>query len=97
MPEDIPKTGARGFRVTGRVQGVGFRWWTTRQAKELGLRGTVRNCEDGSVELRLAGPDEALSRMEARLHEGPPTARVERVEPVSAAAAELPDDFRIVR
>ena len=50
----------RGFRVCGRVQGVGFRWWTRRRASDLGLRGTVRNRPDGSVEIHAAGEPDML-------------------------------------
>ena len=45
-----------GVILEGRVQGVGFRWWTRREATALGLRGTVRNLDDGSVEVHVAGP-----------------------------------------
>ena len=67
-------------RVTGRVQGVGFRAWTQATAQALGLRGWVRNAEDGSVGALLAGPPGAVDDMVAALHRGPPAARVERVE-----------------
>jgi len=73
-----------GFRVTGRVQGVGFRWWTRGVARELGLRGTVGNCPDGSVEIHASGRAEALSRFERRLHEGPSGARVDAVRTIAA-------------
>jgi len=68
------------IRVTGRVQGVWFRGWTVDQARELGLSGWVRNRRDGSVEILAEGPDEALAELVRRCHEGPPAARVERVE-----------------
>ena len=45
----------KAFIVTGRVQGVGFRWFTRQTASELGLRGTVRNARDGSVEVVADG------------------------------------------
>lgn len=86
----------QGFLVHGRVQGVGFRWSTTQKAKELGLRGTVRNRADGTVEVHAAGPDEAVARLREWLHEGPRAARVERVEEISAKS-DLPEGFRIVR
>ena len=63
-----------GFRVTGRVQGVGFRFWTRRTALELGVRGAVRNAGDGAVEVSVAGPPDAVSGLERRLAQGPPGA-----------------------
>jgi acylphosphatase len=74
-----------GFRVTGRVQGVGFRWWTRAQAIRLGLDGTVRNADDGSVEVQARGPEPALTELERLLNEGPPHARVRAVERFDAA------------
>ena len=71
---------SRRIRVTGRVQGVWFRGWTVDQARSLGLSGWVRNRRDGSVEILAEGPDEALAELARRCHEGPPAARVERVE-----------------
>ena len=70
---------ARVFRVEGRVQGVGFRWWTRQQAEELGVRGTVRNLPDGSVEVTAAGKEEQLMKLEHRLKEGPLTSHVSSV------------------
>lgn len=89
----------RAYRVTGRVQGVGFRWWTSRTAEALGLTGSVRNRADGSVEVHAAGAPEALERFRRSLEEGPRGARVERVERVEPVQSDLPlpaDAFRIV-
>lgn len=74
-----------GFRVTGRVQGVGYRWWARAQATRLGLAGAVWNADDGSVEVHARGSDAVLAELEQLLTEGPPHARVARVEriPVS--------------
>ena len=86
-----------GFRVTGRVQGVGFRWSAAREAEALGLRGSVRNCADGSVEVSAEGPADALSRFAGWLKQGPRGARVVRVE---RGPAELPipeSGFEIIR
>ena len=83
-------------RVTGRVQGVGFRWWTLRMARRLELRGTVRNCDDGSVEIRAAGSSEAIARLRSALREGPPHASVNGVQEIPPEA-DLPPDFRVVR
>lgn len=66
--------------VHGRVQGVAYRWYTQRAAQELGLKGWVRNRHDGTVELEAAGPTEALDTFRQRLQQGPPAARVTRIE-----------------
>ena len=80
----------RGFRVTGRVQGVYYRAWARGVANELGLRGTARNRTDGSVEIHVRGTPGAVTDFEARLLEGPISASVERVEPLASPDA-LPD------
>lgn len=72
----------RGYRVYGRVQGVGFRWWTRLTAEELGLTGTVRNLADGSVEVCAWGPPAALARFEEFLIGGPRLACVDRLDTV---------------
>ena len=67
--------------VRGRVKGVGFRWFVTRNAEELGVRGTVRNRADGAVEMVLqADGPEALEAMIDRVRQGPPGSRVREVE-----------------
>lgn len=66
----------RRWIVSGRVQGVFFRAWTREQAEELGLDGWVRNRPDGTVEVVAHGDAELVERLEGRLHEGPPAARV---------------------
>ncbi len=67
--------------VRGRVQGVGFRWFVTRNAAELGVRGTVRNRADGAVEIVLqADVPEALEAMLDRVRRGPPGSRVQGME-----------------
>lgn len=71
---------AQRVRVTGRVQGVFFRAWTEQQARELKVRGWVRNASDGSVEAQLEGEAEAVRALVERLRRGPPSARVESVE-----------------
>jgi len=67
-------------RIHGRVQGVWYRAWTQETARRLGLSGWVRNRADGTVETLLCGPPEAVERMLQLAHQGPPAARVERVE-----------------
>jgi len=65
-------------RVQGRVQGVGFRYFALQHARRLGLRGYVRNCPDGSVEVLAEGNRTALEELLVLLRQGPPAARVER-------------------
>jgi acylphosphatase len=69
----------RRFLVSGRVQGVGFRWFVEREAAALGLTGWVRNREDGRVEVMATGAREPLAVLHARLREGPRAARVDEV------------------
>ena len=61
--------------VRGRVQGVGFRWWTRARARELGVTGHARNTPDGRVEIVAEGTDEVLRRFLALLEEDPSTTR----------------------
>ena len=65
--------------VSGRVQGVGFRWFVRQAATAHGVRGDVKNLRDGSVEVRAVGPDAALDRLLAELREGPRGAQVDAV------------------
>jgi len=74
-----------GWRIHGRVQGVGFRWWTRKTAARLGVTGSVRNLPDGTVEVRASGPETALREFERRLHDGPRSARVQQVQTFSVA------------
>ena len=70
---------ARRVRVTGRVQGVFFRAWTSDEASTVGVTGWVRNCPDGSVEAHLEGDPDAVDELIGLMNEGPPGARVSRV------------------
>ncbi len=71
---------ARRYRVTGRVQGVGFRLFTERAALAEGLGGFVRNQRDGSVEVLVEGDADAVFRFEQALRMGPAGARVDEVD-----------------
>ena len=85
-------------RVVGRVQGVGFRWWTVLQADELGLTGWVMNGHDErTVEVVAEGRQEALDELERRLREGPPGSHVVTVELQRSAASGQFDRFGIMR
>ncbi len=69
----------RRFVVSGRVQGVGFRWFVEREAAQIGLTGWVRNCEDGDVEVMATGTREQLSTLRQKLQQGPRASRVDHV------------------
>lgn len=84
------------FSVTGRVQGVGFRWFVEQRAAALGLSGFVRNEADGRVTGEAEGSEGEVADFVAALRRGPALARVDRLEqtplaPVGDAA------FRILR
>ena len=67
------------YRVTGRVQGVGFRAFVAGHVRDEGVSGWVRNLPDGSVEARAEGDVDSLRRFEWRLWQGPSHARVDDV------------------
>ena len=77
------------LRITGRVQGVGYRAWLMRTARKLGLSGWVRNLTDGSVEAMAQGAQDQVTQLIADCHAGPPLARVTAVDsaPVADAAS----------
>jgi len=81
-----------GF-VHGQVQGVGFRYFLMREARRLGLRGWVRNRDDGTVEFVAEGARADLERLKQAAEQGPRMARVERVESRWSAAAGNLDGF----
>ena len=85
-------------RITGRVQGVGFRWWVRRHADGLGLTGWVMNDNDErSVELVAEGAVDALDELERLVSRGPPGALVDAVERRREPASGEFDGFGIVR
>ncbi len=84
------------FRVTGVVQGVGFRQWTRRVGSELGLRGSVANLRDGAVEVHAAGDAHAIARLEERLGEGPMGAQVDTVERLSSSVLPIPESGFVI-
>jgi len=70
------------LRITGRVQGVGYRLWATRMAANLGLRGWVRNRSDGGVETLVTGAPEDVAAMVEASRKGPIGAYVAEVTAV---------------
>lgn len=93
-PEEERPVIRRTARVSGLVQGVGFRWATADRAEELGVHGTVRNLWDGTVEADIEGDPAAVRQMIDWLREGPSSARVDEVE-VQEHEPRHAADFRI--
>jgi acylphosphatase len=87
----------RAYRLSGRVQGVGFRWWARETASTLGLRGVVRNEPDGSVWLEAQGAAARLDQFERLLETGPPGALVREVRKEGPGRDSLPPRFEIGR
>ncbi len=86
------------IRVSGRVQGVGFRWFTRQAAQDLGgLTGRVRNLPDGRVEVEVAGDPERLEAFRGRLLQGPAGAWVAGLEEEELSAVPAWDGFKIDR
>jgi acylphosphatase len=81
------------LRITGRVQGVGYRAWVIETARRLGLRGWVRNRADGSVEALVIGADDPVAAIIEACREGPFAARVTEVA-VGDAADDGSDGFK---
>ena len=87
------------YQIYGRVQGVGYRMFAVDCGRSLGLEGWVRNRGDGSVEAVARGPAARLEQFEGQLRQGPPGARVRRVEarPLADEAAGIhPGTFETI-
>jgi acylphosphatase len=80
---------ARRFLISGRVQGVGYRYFAEHSAHETGVTGWARNLDDGRVEVHANGTAAQLDDFEGRLRTGPRFADVRSVESIEAAVLEL--------
>ena len=80
------------LRIHGEVQGVFYRGWSVDTARGLGVRGWVRNRRDGTVEMLVQGEEEAVQRLIERCRQGPPAARVERID-IEDSVEEAPAGF----
>jgi acylphosphatase len=78
------KTVARRFRISGRVQGVGFRYFVYHTAGQLQLKGYVKNLPDGDVEVYAIGELSQLERLKGKLLQGPRMARVTHMDDSAA-------------
>ena len=81
--------------IEGKVQGVGFRYFTCEAALDLGLCGTVRNLEDGSVEVLVSGSTAGVAALRARVAEGPSWAEVTQIVESEIESVHLPVPFEV--
>lgn len=81
--------------VTGRVQGVGFRYFVQRHATRLRIRGFARNLPDGNVEVQAEGAADSLNQLLVELKKGPGMSRVEDVSVIWKQTPEGFEDFSI--
>lgn len=82
--------------LEGRVQGVGFRAFTRREARAMGVRGTVKNLADGRVEVYASADAETLQQFRDRISSGPSFGRVDRFDERPAPDFDPPDGFEVV-
>jgi acylphosphatase len=85
----------KAYRVSGRVQGVGYRYFVLQRARGLGLKGFVKNLPDGDVFVQVWGSPEKIAGMVEELRKGPSFAFVRKVEAVSPEETGTFPDFRI--
>jgi acylphosphatase len=85
----MSKHEARRWLISGRVQGVGFRWFVEKNATSIGLRGWVRNEDDGRVHVYAVGSPDQLNELRALLHRGPRLAEIRGVEEQEAIVQQL--------
>jgi len=90
----MPDLQSRRYLISGRVQGVGFRWFVEREAALIGVTGWVRNTENGDVEVMATGTHEQHDTLRRKLQEGPRAARVDHVRESPAPLLES-QSFRI--
>ena len=81
--------------ISGRVQGVSFRYYTQQEAQKLGVKGWIRNRPERTVEVTAEGERDKLDDLLAFLHHGPPAAKVENVQSTWSDAIGEFSDFQI--
>ncbi len=85
----------RHFLITGRVQGVGFRFFAHAVARREGIHGWIRNLPGGGVEIEAEGEREALDRFEHSVRQGPTAGRVEHVDVTDVGASGRDTGFEV--
>ena len=81
--------------ASGRVQGVGFRWFVREEARRVGVDGWGRNCPDGTVEVLAAGSPESVNALVLAVRKGPSAARVDVLNVLPAGGEVAPHPFTI--
>jgi acylphosphatase len=84
---------ARRYFISGRVQGVGFRYYAQRMARQIPVSGWVRNLDDGRVEICANGTADKLSDFEARIRQGPAHADIRSVEVLESSPFEATEFY----
>lgn len=89
----------RHYTILGKVQGVGYRYYTQNVAQSSGIRGWIKNLPDGSVECLAAGEAPVLEMFEKKIRKGPPLSRVVNMERkiLPAGETDIPEDFSITQ
>jgi len=90
----MPDLETRRYVISGRVQGVGFRWFVEREAAQNGITGWVRNCHNGDVEVMATGTADQLRSLRQKLEQGPRASRVDHVSESKSALLQS-TSFRI--
>ena len=88
-------TVGRKLQISGKVQGVGFRYATLHKASELGVTGTVRNLADGRVEIVAQAKESTMNKFERWCRQGPSGSQVEDVTVADAPPGDH-HEFRII-
>jgi acylphosphatase len=86
---------ARRYLIAGRVQGVGFRYFTERVAAQYGIQGWVQNTPDGRVDIQAEGDADAMRQFESLVSTGPPGARVDQVDTTELAVGPVRSGFSV--
>jgi acylphosphatase len=86
---------AKDFVITGRVQGVGYRYFAQEAAERLGIRGFARNVFNGDVEVHAEGEESALRQFKEELQKGPRMSNVTRVVETAASVTGIYSSFLI--
>ena len=85
----------RHYRIRGRVQGVGYRYFARRAAQRLGVRGYVRNLSDGDVEVHAEADVKTLQEFRAELERGPSSSRVSEIVETTTTLTDRYSSFEI--